>query len=155
MWIELPGPENPVNTHARHTEILDSCFDLIRSHQQCIPWFPSMEIEPATTELKPHDWANSPYRTQVRPNQQVMVIARPTSLNLSCKLQPYSLQGTWSPPRPRLPKKIRNIYSRNYYDLKGMDIDVYFSFLVEELYCELNYHDQKIRRTLTHDIRKH
>ena len=23
------------------------------------------------------------------------------------------------------------------------------------LYCELNYRDQKIRRTLTHDVRKH
>ena len=27
-------------------------------------------------------------------------------------------------------------------------------FLVEELYCELNYHDQKIRRTPTHDRQK-
>ena len=26
---------------------------------------------------------------------------------------------------------------------------------VEELYCELNYYDLKIRGTLTHDIRKH
>ena len=34
-------------------------------------------------------------------------------------------------------------------------IDIHFHFQVEELYCELNYHDQKIRRTLTHDIRKH
>ena len=34
-------------------------------------------------------------------------------------------------------------------------LDVYFFFfLVEELYCELNHHDQKIRQTLTHDIRK-
>ena len=30
-----------------------------------------------------------------------------------------------------------------------------FRFWVEELYCDLNYHDQKIRRTLMHDIRKH
>ena len=26
--------------HARHTETLDSCFNLIMSHQQCIPWSP-------------------------------------------------------------------------------------------------------------------
>ena len=49
-WIELPWPENPANTYARHTETLGSCFDLLRSHQQCInqcpgylaaqlPWF--------------------------------------------------------------------------------------------------------------------
>ena len=25
---------------ARHTETLDSCFNLMRSHQQCIPWSP-------------------------------------------------------------------------------------------------------------------
>ena len=31
MWIELPWPENPVNTYAWHTETLDSCFYLIRS----------------------------------------------------------------------------------------------------------------------------
>ena len=34
LWIELPSPEYPVNTYARHTETLDSCFDFIRSHQQ-------------------------------------------------------------------------------------------------------------------------
>ena len=28
--------------HARHTETLDSCFNLLRSHQQCIPWSPRM-----------------------------------------------------------------------------------------------------------------
>ena len=36
LWIELPWPENPPNTYARHTGTLDCCFDLIRSHQQCI-----------------------------------------------------------------------------------------------------------------------
>ena len=29
LWIELPY--NPANTYARHTETLDSCFDLISS----------------------------------------------------------------------------------------------------------------------------
>ena len=28
---------------------LNSCFDLIRSHQQCTPWSPPLEIEPTTT----------------------------------------------------------------------------------------------------------
>ena len=52
LWIELPWPENPANTCAWHTVTLDSGFDLIRSHQQCIPWSPPLEIEPATTECR-------------------------------------------------------------------------------------------------------
>ena len=28
---------------------LNGCFDLIRSHQQCTPWSPPLEIEPTTT----------------------------------------------------------------------------------------------------------
>ena len=51
-WIELPWPENLANTYTQHTETLNSCFDLIRSHQQCIPWSPPLEIEPATTDCK-------------------------------------------------------------------------------------------------------
>ena len=30
--IEQPWPENTVNTYARHTETLDSCFDLIEKY---------------------------------------------------------------------------------------------------------------------------
>ena len=52
LWIELPCPENPTNTYARHTETLDSCFDLIRSHQHCIPWSPPRKIEEATTDCR-------------------------------------------------------------------------------------------------------
>ena len=29
LWTELPRPENPANSFARHTETLDSCFDLM------------------------------------------------------------------------------------------------------------------------------
>ena len=47
-WIllgtKLPWPENPTNTYTRHTETLSKCFDLIRSHQQCILWSPPLEI---------------------------------------------------------------------------------------------------------------
>ena len=35
------------------------------------------------------------------------------------------------------------------------DKGTFFFLEVEELYCELNYHDQKIRWTLMHDMRKH
>ena len=31
---------------------LNSCFDIIRSHQQCILWSPPLEIEPTTTEFR-------------------------------------------------------------------------------------------------------
>ena len=47
---------------------LDSCFDLIRSHQQCIPWSPPLKIEPQNAELKLYHWATVPYRTQAMPN---------------------------------------------------------------------------------------
>ena len=97
-----------------------------------------------------------PYGIHVMPNQLVMVIARPINLNVSWKSHPYSLQRTRSPPGPRLPKRNRNTHLRNYYDFNSKYIDVhFFLFQEEELYCELNFHDQKIRRTLTHDIRKH
>ena len=48
---------------------------------------------------KLYNWATSSYRTQVTPNQLVMVIAQPNNLNVSCKLYPYSFQRTQSPPR--------------------------------------------------------
>ena len=41
------------------------------------------------------------------------------------------------------------------WDFEIQCINLYFLFQVEKLYCEMNYHDQKIRRTLTHDTGKH
>ena len=76
---------------------------------------------PQIAVLKLCNWAISSHRTQVTPNQLVMVIARPNNLNVSCKLHPYSFQRTRSPsPGPRLPKKLRNMHPRNYYDLRGL-----------------------------------
>ena len=46
-----------------HTEQLNSCFDLIKSYQQCTPWSPPREIEPAITEPKLYHWATGSYRT--------------------------------------------------------------------------------------------
>ena len=63
------------------------------------------------------------------PNQLVMVIARPINLNLSCKLHPYSLQRTRSPPEPCLLRRIGNTHLHNYYNLKDNDTDVHFTFL--------------------------
>ena len=36
--------------YTRQMETLDSCFELIRSHQQYILWSPLLEIEPTTTD---------------------------------------------------------------------------------------------------------
>ena len=68
--------------------------------------------------------SSSPYCIQVMLNQLVMVIARPINLNVSCKLHPSSLQRTRSSPGPGPPKRVGNMHTCNYYDLKGKDIDV-------------------------------
>ena len=37
---EVSSTMYSVISNAQHTETLDRCFNLIMSHQQCIPWFP-------------------------------------------------------------------------------------------------------------------
>ena len=105
-------------------EILDSCFDIIKFHQQCISWSPHWrsDQQPQNAEPKLYHWASNPNRTQVMLNQIVMVIARPINLNVSCKLHPPSLQRTLSPPGSRRPRRIGNTHPRNYYTNKGRDI---------------------------------
>ena len=61
LWIELLWPENPTNTSAWYTETLDSCFSLMRSHQQYIPRSQPLEIESATTECR----AKTPPRVHI------------------------------------------------------------------------------------------
>ena len=56
MWIELTWSENPANAYARHTETLKNSFDLIRSHQQCIPWSPPLEIDQAIRDCNVNWW---------------------------------------------------------------------------------------------------
>ena len=71
LWIELLWPENPANTCTWHMETLNSCFDPIRSHQQCILSFPHLEIEPVTTECRAETLQvsqQSLYHKQVMPN---------------------------------------------------------------------------------------
>ena len=65
---------------------------------------------PQNAEPNVYHCAINPHRTQAKPNQQVTVIARPINLNVSCKLYPYSLQRTRSPPGPRLPRRIGNTH---------------------------------------------
>ena len=48
-------------THLHATyEALNSCFDLIRSHQQCTPWSPPLEIEPTTTVCRSRNSTTRP-----------------------------------------------------------------------------------------------
>ena len=140
-WIELP--ENPANTCAWYTETLDSYLDFFMSYQKWTPLFTPQEIEPATTERRAK---TLPLRRQpishTMPNQLFMVIAPPIYLNVSCKLNPYSL--LW----PCLPRRIGKTHPPISYNLKLKNIGVHFLFYVEELYCELNYHDQKISRII-------
>ena len=88
LWIELPWPENLANTYAWHTETLNNCFDLIRSHQQCIPWSPPLEIEPANTDCRA--------KTLQLSHQSILHISDmkltshgncTANLNVSCKLK--------------------------------------------------------------------
>ena len=53
-----------------HTKALDSSFNLIRSHQQCISWSLLLEVEPAITECraKTLPLTISPHSTQAIPN---------------------------------------------------------------------------------------
>ena len=61
---------------------------------------------PQNAEPKLYNRAICLRRTQVTPNKLFMVFTRPINLKVSCKLHPYSLQRTRSPPGLRLPRKI-------------------------------------------------
>ena len=118
LWIESPWAENPVFSCVRHTEPLDSCFDLIRSHLMFIPWSLRWRTNqrPQNAEPKLYHLAFGSHHTQAMPNQLVMAIVRPINLNMSCKLFPYTLQRSMLPPGPRLPNRIGNTRPCNYYN---------------------------------------
>ena len=62
---------------------LNSCFDLIRSHQQCTPWSSPLEIEPTTTECKSRNSTTGlPIHKRYRINKPWW-IARPLWPNVS------------------------------------------------------------------------
>ena len=56
LWIELPRPENPANTYARHTETLDCCFDGFSGHgnliHNIIPQLKKENVEPSVDVLE-------------------------------------------------------------------------------------------------------
>ena len=127
-------------TIRKHWTAVSILIGLINSVYRDIP--PPLEIEPATTEWpKLYHWPNDQNSTtepsHTSDAKLTMVIARSINLNVSCKLLAYSLQRTRSPPGSRLSRRIGNTHLRNYYNL------------------EVKYIDQKIRRTLMHDIWKH
>ena len=130
FWIDQSWPENLGTTCVQHRGTLDSCFDVIRSHQQCIPCSPPLEIKTATTECRTETLplSHHPHRTQLTPNQLVKVIARRINPNVSCKLQMHSVHWTRSTLLPRLSRRIGNTHPRNYYSHKGKAIYEHFLF---------------------------
>ena len=117
LWIELPRPEihrTPTHDIREHWIAVSTLLGLISSvYPNLHHWRSNQRPQFAVPKL--YNWAMSLYRTQVTPNQLVIVIARPNNLNVFCKLHPYSFQRTRSPPGPRLPKKLRSTHPRNYY----------------------------------------
>ena len=61
----------------------------------------------------------------------LVVIVRPINMNVSCKLHPYCLQRTQSPPGPRLPRRIGNTYP-HYYKTSGKGYRYTFSFFLSK-----------------------
>ena len=143
MWIELPWPENLANTYTQHTETLDdSCFDLIRSHQQCISWSPLLKIKPATIECRAETLPLNHQSTFHTSDAKLTSHGNCAANKPECVLQVTTVLFTEKQTLlgPRLPERIGNTHPHNYYNLKGKDIGVHFLFKIEELYCELNYH---------------
>ena len=71
-------------------DIRNSCSDLKRSHKQCIPWSPSLEIEPTTTRCRGRNSTPGP------PVQATHMCLEGTFFNYD-----VTLQRTRSPLRPR------------------------------------------------------
>ena len=103
LWLnyhDLKIQWMPTHDIRKHWTAVSTLLGLISSAYRDLRHWRSDQW-PQITEPKLY---NSPYRTQVTPNQVVMVIARPIDLNASCKLHPYSLQRTRSPLGPCLSK---------------------------------------------------
>ena len=78
---------------------LNGYFDLIRSHQQCIPWSPPLVIELTTTEYRSRNSTIGPSVHITHKRRQVNLSwwnAWP--LNLMCLEGTWPLQRTQSPP---------------------------------------------------------
>ena len=85
---------------------LNSCFDLIGSHQQCIPWSPPLEIEPTITECRGRNSTPGP---SAQATHKRCHVGNAWPLNLMSWRYVFlkygvTLQTTRSPLRPRLPK---------------------------------------------------
>ena len=90
---------------------------LIRSHQQCIPWTSPLEIKPATTDCRAET---------LRLAHRSIWHTSDAKLTSHCMLHSYSLQWTRSTPGPCLPERIRNTHPCNYHGLKSKETEVDF-----------------------------
>ena len=88
---------------------LDSCFKLIRSHQQCIPWSLPLEIEPAATaETLILSHRSTSHKGDAKLTSHGKCAT--TELDVSWRYI-SSLQRTRSSPGPRLPKSVLRIHT--------------------------------------------
>ena len=84
---------------------LNSCFDLIGSHQQCTPQSPLVEIEPTTTVGRSRkSTTGSPVHVSHKRAELTSHGDNARPLDLMCLEGTYSLQRTRPPPGLRLPK---------------------------------------------------
>ena len=100
------------NHCAWHTKQLDSCFNLITSHQQRILWSPHWKSnqQPQNAEPKLYHWATGPHCTQVIPNKLVTVNVRRINLCLVSYIH-------------TLYKRHGHLQSHNF--LRGLEIRIY------------------------------
>ena len=83
-WITRKSSKH----YVQHTEPLDSYFNFIKFHQQCMPWSSSYwrsNQRPQNAELKLNHWATDPHWMQIIPNVLVIIIVWSINLMLSNK----------------------------------------------------------------------
>ena len=91
--------------------------------------------QPQNAKLNLCHWANSTHHAQVTQNQLVI------NQNVSHVTSVIFTEDTVSSRGHVFPGGLEISIRVNYHNLKGKYIDVHFLYLIEELYCELNYHD--------------
>ena len=109
----------------------DSYFDLIWSHQPCMPWFPSLEIETVTTVGRAKTLPLSHQPTSHSSDTKSTSHGICTANQRECVFQVTSIHFTEDTVTSRATslQRIGNTHLRNYHNLKGDDLDLQSSQL--------------------------
>ena len=115
--------------YMRHTEKLDNYFDLITSHQQYIPSFPPLEIEPTTTRCRDEAlplnyWSTSNAKAAKLTSRGKCVVNQPV---VSCSYIRTLTEDTVT-SRATSSKRIRATHQRNP---NPMDKEIYKHFFFQ------------------------